>query len=255
MKNLEKIYLHLAIARSGYCSRRKAEKLIREGEVKVNKEIVLSPEYKINPDKDAILINGFKIKAQEEKVYFLLNKPKDVLSAASDERGKKTVIDLLPYGLKKRLYPVGRLDKDTTGLLILTNDGQLTFRLTHPKFKIAKIYSVLCQGRIEKKDLLKLEAGLEIDGKKTLPAKIKKVKFNKPKDETSLLIEIYEGRKRQIKRMLLEIGHHVLNLERIKYANLSLGSLKEGEIRPLGKSEIDCLKEKTGLLNEKKVDY
>ena len=97
--------------------------------------------------------------------------------------------------------------------------------------------------------------GLEIDGKKTLPAKIRKLKLNRPENRTSLLIEIYEGRKRQIKRMFLRIGHRVLNLGRIKYANLSLGNLKEGEIRPLGKSEIDCLKEKTGLLNEKKVDY
>ena len=255
MKNLEKIYLHLAIARSGYSSRRKAEKSIREGMVKVNKKTILSPEYKINPNKDTIFISGFKIQAEEEKVYFLLNKPKGTLSAASDVRGGKTVIDLLPHGLRIRVYPVGRLDKDTTGLLILTNDGQLTFRLTHPKFKIAKIYSVLCEGRIEKRDLLKLEMGLEIDGKKTLPAKIRKLKFNRPENRTSLLIEIYEGRKRQIKRMFLSIGHRVLNLGRIKYANLSLGNLKEGEIRPLGKSEIDCLKEKTGLLNEKKVDY
>ena len=122
MKKLEKIYLHLAIAQSGYCSRRKAEKLVREGRVKVNKETILSPEYKINSAKDIIFINGFKIRAEEEKVYFLLNKPEDVLSAVSDKRGEKTVVDLLPGSLGIRIYPVGRLDKDTTGLLILTND-------------------------------------------------------------------------------------------------------------------------------------
>ncbi len=254
MKKLEKIYLHLAIAQSGYCSRRKAEKLVREGRIKVNKETILSPEYKINSAKDTISINGFKIRAEEEKVYFLLNKPEDVLSAVSDERGEKTVIDLLPGSLGIRIYPVGRLDKDTTGLLILTNDGQLAFRLTHPKFKIIKTYSVFCEGRIEKRDLLKLERGLEIDGKKTLPAKIKNLRFDRPKNRTSLLIEIYEGRKRQVKRMFLEIGRPVLNLKRIKYAGLSLGKLKKGEFRPLGKREIAYLKEKTGLLNEKGND-
>lgn len=248
MKKLEKIYLHLAIARSGYCSRRKAEKLVREGRVKVNKITVLSPEYKINPDKDTIFINGSQIKAEEEKVYFLLNKPEGVLSAAFDKRKQKTVVDLLSANSKARIYPVGRLDKDTTGILILTNDGELTFRLTHPKFKVLKTYSVVCSGKIEKIDLFKLKKGIEIDGKKTLPAKIKNVKFNKGGNKSSLLIEIYEGRKRQIKKMLLEIGHSVLNLERIKYANLGLGNLKKGKIRPLTESEIEYLKRKAGLL-------
>ena len=225
--------------------------MVREGRVKVNKATVLSPQHKINPVKDTIFIDGLKIKAEEKKVYFLLNKPAGVLSAAADSRGEKTVIDLLPLSLKKRVYPVGRLDKDTTGLLILTNDGQLTFRLTHPSFKVAKTYAVICEGEIKKADLSKLKKGIKLDNKKTLPAKVKNVKFDRAHNKSSLLIEIYEGRKRQIKRMFLEIGHRVLNLERIKYARLAVGSLKRGEIRPLTKSEVESLKKETGLLDDK----
>jgi 23S rRNA pseudouridine2605 synthase len=242
-----RIYLHLAIAQSGLASRRKAEKLIRAGRVKVNNLTILLPEYRVNPKKDYIFIDNKKIKPREKKVYFLLNKPRGVISAAFDKRKQKTVIDLLPSYLKERVYPVGRLDKDTTGLLILTNDGELTFHLTHPKFKIGKTYTVVCRGKTEKADLSKLEKGIEIDGKKTLPAKIKNVEFNRQKKQTKLSIEIYEGRKRQIKKMFSKLGHPVVSLERIKYANLSIGSLKRGKIRPLTKSEIEYLKRKAGV--------
>lgn len=237
-----KIYLHLAIAKSGFTSRRKAEKLIRAGQVKINQRVILKPEYLVIPGKDDIWINNCKIEFKEEKVYCLLNKPKGVLSAVSDARGQKTVIDLLPSSVKERVYPVGRLDKDTTGILILTNDGELAFRLTHPNFKVTKTYAVVCKEHLSKEELLKLETGLDIDGKKTLPAKISRYVFNKQKNTSSLLIEIYEGRKRQIKKMFSKIGHSVLELDRIKYAGLALLNLKRGEMRFLTPAEIRHLR-------------
>lgn len=246
--NSKEIYLHLAIAKSGYCSRRKAEKLVREGMVKVNGEIILKPELKINPAKDTIFIDGKKIDIKEERIYFLLNKPKGVLSAALDERGQKTVVDFLPRGVKTRVYPVGRLDKDTTGLLILSNDGDLTFRLTHPNYKVLKTYLVLCDGEVKKSDIRRLEEGIEIDGKKTLPAKIEDVKFDRRQNRTSLTIEIFEGRKRQVKNMFLAVKHAVVELERIKYAGLTLGDLKRGEVRRLTEAEVKHLKQKAGLV-------
>jgi len=247
LKNSKKIYLHLAIAKSGLASRRKAEKLVRAGSVKVGGKVILRPEYPVNTEEDIIEVDGRKIELEEEKIYFLLNKPKGVLSAAKDSRGQETVIDLLPVKLKKRLYPVGRLDKDTTGILILTNDGELTFRLTHPKFKILKTYSVVCFGKVDRIEVKKLEKGVEIDGKKTLPAKIENVKFDKQASATSLLIKIYEGRKRQVKKMFLKIGHPVISLKRTEYAELGIGGLKEGKMRCLNAREIAALNKKTGI--------
>lgn len=248
LKDSGELYLHLAIAKSGYCSRRKAEKLVREGKVKVNNRIELLPEVKINPSKDVILVDDKRVDIKEGKIYFLLNKPQGVLSAANDERGQKTVIDILPPGIKMRIYPVGRLDKDTTGLLILTNDGDLTFRLTHPSFKVLKTYRVLCEGEVKKADIRQLEEGIDIDGKKTLPAKIKDMKFDNRQNKTLLVIEIFEGRKRQVKKMFLAVKHAVVELERIKYADLTLGNLKRGEVRHLTEAEVKYLKQKAGLL-------
>ncbi|MFH1856664.1 MAG: pseudouridine synthase [Candidatus Omnitrophota bacterium] len=246
MKKEEQIYLHLAIAKSGYCSRRKAEKLTRESKVTVNNLIVTCPEHKIDLEKDIIAVNGKRIKFEEKKVYFLLNKPKGILSAAEDKH-KKTVIDLLPPDVRERIYPVGRLDKDTTGILILTNDGDLTYRLTHPKFKVFKTYLVLCQGEVKKEDTFRLENGIEIEGGKTAPAKIKNLACDKKEDKTSLLIEIYEGRKRQVKKMFGEVKHPVIELERVEYGGLTLGDLKRGELRSLSETEVKHLKQKAGL--------
>ena len=247
MKESEKIYLHLYIAQSGLTSRRKAEGLIRSGRVKVNNKKVLIPEFKVHPE-DIVLVDGKRIGLEREKVYYLLNKPEGVLSTVLDKRGKKTVLDLLPSGVKtKRVYPVGRLDKDTTGILILTNDGELTYRLTHPRFKVEKAYLVFCQGSLERGDVSRLEKGIEIDGKKTLPAKVSDVSFRKEKNETSLLIKIREGRKRQIKNMFFKIGHPVTSLERIEFAGLRLKALKRGQVRPLKEDEVEFLKNKVKL--------
>lgn len=247
MEDVKKIYLHLAIARSGFASRRAAEKLVRDGKVKVNGQTVTIPEHKINTAEDKIIVDGKPVKPEEKKVYFLLNKPAGILSASIDARRQTTVADLLPASVKKRVYPAGRLDKDTTGLLLLTNDGELTFRLTHPNFKVFKTYSAECRGLLKKDEACLLEKGIELEGKKTLPAVIKNIKFDKKQNKSSFTIEIFEGRKRQIKKMLLRTGHTVTSLKRIKYAGLTLGDLKEGQSRPLTTAEINHLKEKANL--------
>ena len=233
MERLQKI-----IALSGYCSRRKAEEFIKEGKVKVNGQVISELGYKASFD-DCISIEDRKINEVQDKVYFLLNKPRGVVTTSSDDKGRKTVVDLIKTD--KRIYPVGRLDYDTTGLLILTNDGELTNFLTHPKGNIEKVYVAKIKGIINKDDLIKLCKGVVIDGYKTSRAKAKILKIDRKTNSSVVELIIHEGRNHQVKNMFKAIGYEVLKLKRESISFLTLDGLKSGEYRELSIKEVKKL--------------
>lgn len=233
MERLQKV-----IAQSGYCSRRKAEELISQGKVKVNGELITELGTKVNYT-DAIVINGKTLNSKEEKIYYLLNKPRGVITSAKDEKGRKTVLDLIPA--EKRVYPVGRLDYDTTGVLLLTNDGELTNLLIHPRNHVEKTYIAKVKGLVMKQDLDKLCRGIVIDGKKTGKAHAKVKKMDKKTNTTLVQITIYEGRNHQIKKMFEAIGYEVLKLKRERFSFLTTNGLKSGEYRLLSVKEVKTL--------------
>ena len=234
MERLQKI-----IAESGLCSRRKAEELILAKRVKVNGEIIDSLGQKFKGDVK-IEVDGVLIK-KEEKVVYLLNKPKNVLSSVSDDRKRPCVSDLIeaPY----RLYPVGRLDFESSGLLLLSNDGDLCQKMIHPKFKIPKVYEVTINDKISQDKLELLRKGIVLDGVKTKKAKVEVIAYNPNKKTTKLLMTIFEGRNRQIRRMMEFCQYKVLRLHRVKEANISLGDLRPGEYRRLKIHEVKKLRE------------
>jgi len=233
MERLQKI-----IAMKGYCSRRKAEELITKGKVKVNGELVTTMGYKASVN-DFIEVEGNPLDEVEDKVYYLLNKPRGVVTTSSDEKGRKTVVDLIDT--KKRIYPVGRLDYDTTGLIILTNDGELTNYLIHPKNKIEKVYVAKIKGIISKVELGRLCRGVIIDGYKTSKAKAKILKIDKKKNTSVVELIIHEGKNHQVKKMFESVGHNVIKLRREKYAIFDIKELKTGEYRKLTNKEIAIL--------------
>ena len=221
----------------GIASRRAIDKCIEEGRIKVN-GVIASTGIDVTED-DEIYIDNKKIetKRREEKVYFMLNKPLEVLSASSDDRGRKTVVDLIKTD--KRIFPIGRLDYMTSGLILLTNDGELFNRLVHPKSEIYKKYYIKVFGEVKKEEIEELKKGVLLEDGKTLPAKVSGIKYDKNK--TSMYISIREGRNRQIRRMIEKFGYKVLMLRREKIGELSLGDLKEGKYRELTKEEIEYL--------------
>ena len=221
----------------GIASRRAIDKYIEEGRIKVN-GVITSTGIDVTED-DEIYIDNKKIETKriEEKVYFILNKPLEVLSASSDDRGRKTVVDLIKTD--KRIFPIGRLDYMTSGLILLTNDGELFNRLVHPKSEIYKKYYIKVFGEVKKEEIEELKKGVLLEDGKTLPAKISGIKYDKNK--TSMYISIREGRNRQIRRMIEKFGYKVLMLRREKIGELSLGDLKEGKYRELTKEEIEYL--------------
>ena len=221
----------------GIASRRAIDKYIEEGRIKVN-GVIASTGIDITED-DEIYIDNKRIETKriEEKVYFMLNKPLEVLSASSDDRGRKTVVDLIKTD--KRIFPIGRLDYMTSGLILLTNDGELFNRLVHPKSEIYKKYYIKVFGEVKKEEIEELKKGVLLEDGKTLPAKVSGIKYDKNK--TSMYISIREGRNRQIRRMIEKFGYKVLMLRREKIGELSLGDLKEGKYRELTKEEIEYL--------------
>ena len=221
----------------GIASRRAIDKYIEEGRIKVN-GVITSTGIDVTED-DEIYIDNKKIETKriEEKVYFMLNKPLEVLSASSDDRGRKIVVDLIKTD--KRIFPIGRLDYMTSGLILLTNDGELFNRLVHPKSEIYKKYYIKVFGEVKKEEIEELKKGVLLEDGKTLPAKISGIKYDKNK--TSMYISIREGRNRQIRRMIEKFGYKVLMLRREKIGELSLGDLKEGKYRELTKEEIEYL--------------
>lgn len=232
MERLQKV-----IANSGYCSRRKAEELILNGKVIVNDDVITEMGYKVSGN-DKILVNG-KIISKDEKEYYLLYKPRGIITSTKDEKNRKTVVDLIET--EKRIYPVGRLDYDTSGILLLTNDGELTNLLVHPRNKIDKVYVAKIKGFLTKEEALKLSNGVLIDGKKTSKSKVKLKRFDK-KSETSIVeITIHEGRNHQVKKMFESIGHEVIKLKREKIDFLDLSGLKSGEYRKLSIKEVKRL--------------
>ena len=230
--------LQKIIASKGYASRRKAEELIQSGKVKVNGSVIREMGYQANFD-DFIEVEGNPLDEIEDKVYFLLNKPRGVVSTVKDDKGRKTVVDLIKTD--KRIYPVGRLDYDTTGLIILTNDGNLTNYLTHPRNNIEKVYVAKLHGLITKDNLKKLCNGVVIDGKKTGKAKAKILKLDKKNNSSIVELIIHEGKNHQVKKMFNAIGFDVLKLKRESVAFLTLDGVKSGEYRPLSIKEVKKL--------------
>lgn len=229
-------------------SRRKSTDAIKEGRVKVNEKVAKDPLLKVDTGKDSLVVNGKKVDLnkidKKEYVYYLLNKPRGFITTVKDAHKRKTVLDLVKE--KKRIYPVGRLDKDTEGLLILTNDGNLTYRLLHPKFKIDKVYEAIIIPVIKGKDIAKLKRGVIIDEDIKVKAQVKLLKIDK-KNQSKLELTIHQGLKRQIRKMLAVLGYKVIELARFKVGPIEIGDLKKGEYRRLSPYEINLLKKEVGI--------
>ena len=229
-----------ALTEAGTGSRRKLADAIKQGKVTVNNEPVASFRHPIDPEKDIVRFDGQIVVLQPAApVYLMLNKPKGYLSTTRDERGRLTVIDLLPEEYRrKRLYPAGRLDEDSTGLLLLTNDGDLTYRLTHPRFEHEKEYLVHIKGSLSPPEKRKLERGIHLEDGITGPALVKDISDSPPFNYS---ITIHEGRKRQVRRMFERVKHPVIDLKRVRIGKLTLGSLKEGEVIQLDYRGVEAL--------------
>ncbi|MBT2656444.1 rRNA pseudouridine synthase [Bacillus sp. ISL-18] len=234
MERLQKV-----IARAGIASRRKSEELIKEGKVKVNGKVVTELGLKVSPS-DRVEVNEVQIE-KEEPVYFLLYKPRGVISSVSDDKGRKVVTDYFSH-FKERIFPVGRLDYDTSGLLILTNDGEFANLLMHPKNEIDKVYVAKTKGIPLRENLRKLEKGIRLEDGKTAPAKVKLLSADNKKQTAIIEIAIHEGRNRQVRRMFEAIGNEVIKLKRERYGFLTLGGLKAGEARELTPHEVKQLR-------------
>ena len=232
MERLQKI-----IATSGYTSRRKAEELIKNGKVIVNGEVVKELGTKVN-SSDIIVVEGHMI-SYVEKEYYMLNKPREVISSASDDKGRKTVVDYI--NTDKRIYPIGRLDYDTTGLILLTNDGDFANKMMKPNNNIIKTYLAKLDSVITKEDISKLLKGIIIDGVKCTPDKVKIKEIDKKTNRCLVEVSIHEGRNHEVRNLFEKLGYDTLKLTRVSYGNLKLGNLKSGEYRPLSKEEINSL--------------
>ncbi len=230
--------LNKYVAHCGICSRRKADEFIKKGLVKVNEETVLEPGFKVQPE-DVVLFKGKKIKPEEKKVYILLNKPKNTITTLSDERDRKTVMDIIGKKVKERIYPVGRLDRMTVGLLLLTNDGELAKKLSHPSYNIKKIYHVICDKPVDEEDVEKISQGLVLeDG----PVPVDAVSYIQDAGKNEIGIEIHIGRNRIVRRIFEHLGYQVVKLDRVYYAGLTKKDLPRGRFRFLTEREIIMLK-------------
>jgi pseudouridine synthase len=236
--------LQKILARAGVASRRKAEELITEGRVFVNGQPVTELGARADITVDKIEVDSNVISSRGPRVYFLLNKPTSTISAASDPRGRAVVVDLIK-GVRHRVFPVGRLDYDAEGVLLMTNDGELSNRLTHPRSRIPKKYLVKVRGKPGQEAIKKLASGVYLEDGRTLPARAKFVRATLENSWIELLVT--EGRNHLVKRMCLKVGHQVSKIRRTEFAGIKLGSLKPGEFRPLTKTEVAELKELTGM--------
>ena len=233
MERLQKV-----IANLGYCSRRHAEELIISNKVKVNGNVVNELGSKVKKG-DTIEVEGNILDNNKNYEYYLFNKPREVISAASDYKGRKTVVDFI--ATETRIYPIGRLDYDTTGIILLTNDGELANLLMHPSSKIDKQYVARVNGIVTGSDVMKLRNGIVIDGRKTSKAKVKLKSVDKKMNKSIVEITIHEGRNQQVRKMFEALGHDVVKLKREKYANLDLSNVKVGEYRKLSFKEVTTL--------------
>ena len=236
-KELER--LQKRIASSGYTSRRKAETLITDGKVKVNGHVVTELGTKVS-NSDTVEVEGIKLE-QEDKIYILFNKPAQVITSVSDDRGRKVVTDYFK-DIETRIYPVGRLDYDTSGLLLLTNDGEFTNLMTHPRYHIKKKYVAKLKGYLMREEVKALEKGIELEDGFTQPAQVKVKNQDKDKNTTLVEITISEGRNRQVRRMFEHFGHQVSKLTRIQFGPLDLKGLNAGKGRVLTPHEVKTIR-------------
>ncbi|MDU2138191.1 MAG: pseudouridine synthase, partial [Staphylococcus warneri] len=224
---------------SGYTSRRKAETLITDGKVKVNGQVVTELGTKVS-NSDTVEVEGIKLE-QEDKIYILFNKPAQVITSVSDDRGRKVVTDYFK-DIETRIYPVGRLDYDTSGLLLLTNDGEFTNLMTHPRYHIKKKYVAKLKGYLMREEVKALEKGIELEDGFTQPAQVKVKNQDKDKNTTLVEITISEGRNRQVRRMFEHFGHQVSKLTRIQFGPLDIKGLNAGEGRVLTPHEVKTIR-------------
>lgn len=227
--------LQKILAQAGVCSRRAAEGLIRQGRVTVDGVTVTEMGVKVDAERQRIAVNGAPLRLTQKKVTLLLNKPLGYVTTMSDPQGRPIVASLVK-DINLRLFPVGRLDLDTEGALLMTNDGELAQQLLHPKFEINKTYQVVVQGRISEQAIHALEQGVDLDGRKTWPARV--TLEAQSERRSTLTIIIHEGRKRQVRRMCEAVGHRVIHLKRLAYGNLGLGTLPPGKYRVLGAKDL-----------------
>ena len=230
------------IAECGIASRRSAEKIIESGRVYVNGELVDYMGCVIDPDRDIVEIDGKVISQESKKYYIALNKPKNYVTTVSDDLGRPTVMQLVS-DIRARIYPVGRLDFDTTGLLIMTNDGEVANILTHPKHIVDKTYIARVDKPLDESQLERLRSGIDLDGSLTAPAKAENIK--RPQKGFEVKNTIHEGKNRQVRRMLDAVGANVMSLKRISVGSLTLGNLPEGKWRKLSDAEINKLRGKS----------
>lgn len=233
---LEEIRLQKYLAEAGVASRRKAEELISQGKVKVNNKVVIELGTKINPQKDKVEYEGKVVTIQEEKIYILLNKPIGYVTTAKDQFNRDSVLDLVK--VKQRIVPVGRLDMYTSGALILTNDGDFVYQVTHPKHEIEKTYTVTLKGIVSKEAVENLRKGVRIEDYTTRPAKVKILKTDEEKSQSRLEITIHEGKNRQVRKMCEAVNYKVLALHRSKIAEIGVKDLPLGKWRYLDDKEI-----------------
>ena len=231
------------LAEAGIASRRKSEEWIASGRVKVNGVVVTALGTKIDPQKDQVLFDDQPVVISgEKKIYLMLHKPEGYVTTAKEQFGRPAVLDLV-RDVKQRIFPVGRLDYDTSGLLLLTNDGELTYRLTHPKYDVDKTYIAKIYGVPDDMDLQKFRRGVMVDGRKTRPAKIRILEIEKDRRFCTAEIILHEGKNRQVRKMCDAIKHPVAQLKRVATGTLTLGDLPKGAYRPLTEKEVQYLKQ------------
>ena len=234
---MEQVRLQKYIADCGICSRRKAEELILQGKIKVNGKTISKLGTKVAIGKDIVEYNGSKINLESKYIYILLNKPIGYVTTSKDQFGRESVLDLVK--IKQRVVPVGRLDMYTSGALILTNDGDFVYKITHPKHEIEKIYTVTLKGIIKDEEVEMLKSGVKIEDYITKPAKVKILKIDEEKNQSRLEITIHEGKNRQVRKMCEAVGHSVLALHRSKIAGIGVKDLELGKWRYLSKQEVN----------------
>jgi len=236
------VRLNRFLSDAGIASRRKADELIASGAVQVNGKTVKELGTRIDPEKNAVTINGKLVQQRDKLVYILLNKPKDYITTTSDEKGRRTVLDIVK--VKERIYPVGRLDRDTTGVLLLTNDGDLAHRLMHPKYEIKRAYKATLDKPMTRRDAVRLSSGILLEDGTTAECEVYTFGGS---ESAEVRIVIHEGRNREVRRMFEKLGYQVKKLNRVAYADITAEGLRQGEWRYLTKQEVRALREQVGL--------
>ena len=237
--------LQQLLAHAGVASRRKCAELVKSGRVTVNRSPTLHPGLKIDPMRDQVRLDGRVVEPPSAELHIMLHKPAGYLSTRSDPRGRRTVMELLDPGLARSVYPVGRLDRDATGLLLLSNDGELAHRLTHPRHHVPRAYEVEVEGQPDRQALDQLARGLMLEDGMTAPARLKVHRLSR--EGSRIKITLREGRKNQVKRMFAAVGHPVRSLRRVSFGSLHLGHMPPGTHRALRPAEVQALREAVGL--------